>query len=84
MIMKRLKNKRVHGMDWILDANSLKIASPLIEDSFIHLTNLSIRTGSFATSFATSACLPFSWSNRRFTRPGPSHLSEASAQMSRQ
>ena len=41
-IMSKLKGSRVHGIDWI-DAYSLKIASPLIEDSLMHLVNLSMR-----------------------------------------
>jgi hypothetical protein len=35
-IMKKMKPKRVHGVDWI-DSHSLKISSPLIEDCLIHL-----------------------------------------------
>ena len=48
LIMKRMKGKRVHGVDWI-DAYSPKIAGPLLEDSLIHLINLSIKQSSFAT-----------------------------------
>ena len=47
LIMKKMKGKRVHGCDWI-DAYSLKVASPLLEDSLLHLVNLSIRQSRFA------------------------------------
>ena len=40
--IKRMKGKRVHGTDTI-DSYSLKLASPLIEESLLHLVNLSIR-----------------------------------------
>ena len=46
-IMSRLKCSRVHGIDWI-DAYTLKLASPLIEDSLIHLINLSIKQSKFS------------------------------------
>ena len=41
-ILKRLKGSRVHGVDWI-DSFSLKIAAPILEDSLLHMINLSIR-----------------------------------------
>ena len=47
MIMKKMKGKRVHGCDWI-DSYSLKIASPILEESLMHLVNLSIRQRKFA------------------------------------
>ena len=47
LIMKKMKGKRVHGCDWI-DAYSLKVASPLLEESLLHLVNLSIRQSRFA------------------------------------
>ena len=45
-ILKKLKPKMVQGVDWI-DSFSLKVASPLIEDSLLHLINLSIMDSSF-------------------------------------
>ncbi len=38
-----MKGKRVHGRDKI-DSYSLKISAPLIEDSLLHLVNLSIES----------------------------------------
>ena len=58
MIMKRMKCKRVHGVDWI-DAHSLKIAGPLIEESLLHLINLSIRKSSFANRWKPQLIFPF-------------------------
>ena len=46
-VMKKVKNSRVHGVDWI-DGYSIKIASPLLEDCLIHLVNLSFRSNKFA------------------------------------
>ena len=40
-IMKKLKPSRSHGLNFI-DSFSLKLAFPLIEDSILHLVNLSI------------------------------------------
>ena len=57
-IMKRMKGKRVHGIDWI-DSFSLKIASPLIEDCLIHLINLSIRKSIFAARWKPQMIFPF-------------------------
>ena len=57
-IMKKMKGKRVHGVDWI-DSFSLKIASPLIEDCLIHLINLSIRTSRFSTRWKPQLIFPF-------------------------
>ena len=42
-----MKGKRVHGRDEI-DSYSLKISAPLIEDSLLHLVNLSIENQNFA------------------------------------
>ena len=50
MIMKRLKAKRVHGVDWI-DSYSLKVAGSLLEDSLLHLVNLSIMKSKFAKNW---------------------------------
>ena len=58
MIMKKMKCKRVHGVDWI-DAHSLKIAAPLIEESLLHLINLSIRKSSFANRWKPQLIFPF-------------------------
>ena len=57
-IMSRMKGKRLHGVDWI-DAYSLKIASPLIEDSLFHLVNLSIRQGKFSRYWKPQLIHPF-------------------------
>ena len=53
IIMKRMKSKRVHGVDWI-DSYSLKIASPLLEDSL-----LSIKQSKFATNWKPQLIHPF-------------------------
>ena len=62
--MKKMKGKRVHGTDWI-DAYSLKIASPLLEDSLIHLINLSIRQGRFAQVWKPQLIHPVHKKNAR-------------------
>ena len=56
-IMKKMKNKRVHGVDWI-DSFSLKIASPLIEDCLMHLINLSIKRSKFSSRWKPQLILP--------------------------
>ena len=56
-IMKKMKPKRVHGVDFI-DSFSLKIASPLIEDALIHLINLSITNNSFSTRWKPQLIFP--------------------------
>ena len=56
-IMKKMKPKRVHGVDWI-DSYSLKIASPLIEDALIHLINLSILGSKFSTRWKPQLIFP--------------------------
>ena len=56
-IMKRMKSKRVHGVDWI-DSFSLKIASPLIEDCLIHLINLSIKRSKFSSRWKPQLIFP--------------------------
>ena len=48
--MKKMKPKRVHGIDWI-DSYSLKVAAPLLEDSLLHLVNLSIEQSTFAKNW---------------------------------
>ena len=56
-IVQRMKPKRVHGTDWI-DSYSLKIASPIIEDSLIHLINLSITQSKFSNRWKPQLILP--------------------------
>ena len=56
-IMKKFKAKRTHGTDWI-DKYSLKLASPLIEDSLLHLVNLSIREGRFSSRWKPQLIFP--------------------------
>ena len=46
-LIKKGKGNKASGYDNI-DGESLKIAAPLIKDSLIHLTNLSILTSEFA------------------------------------
>ena len=45
--MKLVKSGRSSGEDFI-DGYSLKLAYPLIEDSILHLVNLSLGEGEFA------------------------------------
>ena len=56
-IIKKVKAKRVHGVDWI-DSFSLKIACPLIEDTILHLVNLSIIAGSFPSRWKPQLIFP--------------------------
>ena len=56
--IKRMKGKRVHGVDNI-DSYSIKLASPLIEDSLHHLVNLSIQTSTFAPQWKPQLIFPF-------------------------
>ena len=53
-----MKGKRLHGRDEI-DSYSLKLAAPLIEDSLLHLVNLSIESQNFATPWKPQLILPF-------------------------
>ena len=55
--MKRIKPRRTHGTDWI-DKSSLKLAGPLIEDSLLHLVNLSIREGCFSSRWKPQLIFP--------------------------
>ena len=55
--IKRMKGKRGHGVDTI-DSYSLKLASPLIEDSLLHLVNLSIANNTFATPWKPQLIFP--------------------------
>ena len=56
-IMKKMKNSRSHGRDFI-DGCSLKLAFPLIEESILHLVNLSIKGGEFAEKWKIQLILP--------------------------
>ena len=58
IIMQKMKSSRVHGSDWI-DAYSIKIASPLLEDSLVHLVNLSIKQSKFAKKWKPQLIHPF-------------------------
>ena len=48
-VMKRLKGKKVVGCDTI-DNYSLKMAGHLIEESLLHMINLSINSGTFPSA----------------------------------
>ena len=63
-IMKKMKPKRVHGVDFI-DAYSLKVASPLIEDSLMHLINLSIKESLFAARWKPQLIYPLHKKNEK-------------------
>ena len=63
-ILKKMKPKRVHGIDWI-DSYSLKIASPLLEDSLIHLINLSISDAKFSSRWKPQLIFPLHKKNER-------------------
>ena len=56
-IMKKFKMKRTRGVDWI-DKGSIKLESPLIEDSLLHLVNLSIRDGRFSDRWKPQLIFP--------------------------
>ena len=56
-IMKKMKAKRVHGVDWI-DSYALKTAGPVIEDSLIHLINLSIKGSKFSARWKPQLIFP--------------------------
>ena len=55
--MKKLKASRSHGLDFI-DSSSLKLAFPLIEDSILHLVNLSISSSSYSKNWKFQLVLP--------------------------
>ena len=63
-IIKKMKPKRVHGVDWI-DSYSLKIASPLLEDALIHMINLSISGSKFSSRWKPQLILPLHKKNER-------------------
>ena len=56
-IMKKLKPSRSHGVDFI-DSSSIKLALPLIEESILHLVNLSISSRKFSDLWKTQLVLP--------------------------
>ena len=56
--LKKMKGKRVYGIDGI-DSYSLKLAAPLMEDSLMHLVNLSIEKQNFAKPWKPQLILPF-------------------------
>ena len=62
--MRKMKPKRVHGVDWI-DSFSLKIASPLIEDALIHLINLSILEKKFSSRWKPQLIFPLHKKNEK-------------------
>jgi hypothetical protein len=56
-LMKKLKPSRSHGLDFI-DSYSLKLAFPLIEDSILHLVNLSISSKTYSMNWKFQLVLP--------------------------
>jgi hypothetical protein len=56
--VKKLKGKRVHGRDEI-DSYSLKMVATLMEESLLHLVNLSIETQNFAKPLKRQLILHF-------------------------
>ena len=56
-LMKKMKPSRSHGTDFI-DSYSLKLAFPLIEDSILHLVNLSITSKTYSKSWKFQLVLP--------------------------
>ena len=56
-IMKKLKQSRSQGVDFI-DSSSIKLAFPLIEDSILHLVNLSISSKKFSHLWKIQLVLP--------------------------
>ena len=56
-IMKKVKSSRSHGKDFI-DSSSLKLAFPLVEDSILHLVNLSISNGKYSSFWKVQLVLP--------------------------
>ena len=55
--MKKTKNSRSHGSDF-LDACSLNLAYPLIENSILHIINLSIEEGTVPNAWKTQLVHP--------------------------
>ena len=56
-VIRKMKFSRSHGIDYI-DAYSIKLAGPLIEDALLHIVNLSISSGIFPSSWKTQLVLP--------------------------
>ena len=63
-VMKRMKGGRSHGIDFI-DSYSLKVSYPLIEDTILHLVNLSIRKQTFAEVWKVQLVMPLHKKNDR-------------------
>ena len=63
-ILKKMKSKRTHGIDWI-DSFSLKLAGPLLEESLIHLINLSIRESRFSARWKPQMIVPLHKKNEK-------------------
>ena len=63
-ILKKIKPKRTHGAD-LIDSNSLKITGPLLEETFLHLINSSIREGIFAGRWKPQTIFPLHKKNER-------------------
>ena len=57
LIMKTVKSGKSYGDDTI-DGYSLKLAYPLIEDSLLHLINLSLETRVFADKWKPLTIFP--------------------------
>ena len=55
--MKKLKPSRSHGLDFI-DSYSLQLAFPLLEDSILHLVNLSISSRTYSKNWKFQLVLP--------------------------
>ena len=64
-LLKKLKPSRSHGTDFI-DSSSIKLAFPLIEESVLHLVNLSISSKRFAIPWKTQLVLPLHKKNDTF------------------
>ena len=63
-VLRKIKFSRSHGIDFV-DAFSIKLAGPLIEDALLHIINLSIKSGVFASSWKTQLVLPLHKKNDR-------------------
>ena len=77
-LIKKMKGGHSCGIDGI-DSFSLKLAAPLIEESLLHLVNLSIRTATFPVSWKHQLIFPQHKKDEKFLvknyRP-VSHLNE--------
>ena len=56
-LMKKLKPSRSHGLDFI-DSYSLQLAFPILEDSILHLVNLSISSRTYSKNWKFQLILP--------------------------